>query len=74
MRPRLHSDATANIPLKIYCVSGIETILCLHYYGVVFRSVLTTDHYVCHSECKSISFKIHYVLCLHFYGVVCRTE
>ena len=62
MRPRLHYDATANIPLKIlYYVSSIETILCLHYNGVVFRSVLTTDHYIGHSECKSISLKIHYV-------------
>ena len=48
-------------PLKIYYVSSVETVLCLHYNGVVCRSVLTTDHYICHSEYKSISLKIHYV-------------
>jgi hypothetical protein len=52
---------TVNTPLKIYYVSSIETILCLHYNGVVCRNVLTTDHYICHSEYKSISLKIHYV-------------
>jgi hypothetical protein len=30
IRPRLHYDATANTPLKIYYVSSIKTILCLH--------------------------------------------
>ena len=56
LRPRLHYDATANTPLKNYytflvlrlhCVyvSSIETILCLHYNGVVCRSVLTTELY-----------------------------
>ena len=38
VRPRLHYNATANIPLKIYYVSSIETILCLHYNGVVCRA------------------------------------
>ena len=28
-------------------------VLCLHYNGVVCRSVLTTDHYVWHSGCKT---------------------
>ena len=32
-----------NTQLKIYYVSSIETILCLHYNGVVCRSVLTTE-------------------------------
>jgi hypothetical protein len=47
LRPRLHYDATptANTPLKIYYVSSIKTILCLHYNGVVCRSVLTTELY-----------------------------
>ena len=45
IRPRLHYDATANTPLKIYYVSSIETILCLHYNGAVCRSVLTTELY-----------------------------
>jgi hypothetical protein len=45
LRPRLHYDATANTPLKIYYVSSIETVLCLHYNGVVCRSVLTTELY-----------------------------
>ena len=57
----LQYNATANIPLKIYYVPSIETILCLHYNGVVCRSVLTTDHYICHSEYKSISLLNHYV-------------
>ena len=56
LRPRLHYDATANTPLKIYYVSSIETIMCLHYNGVVCRSVLTTDHYVWHSGCKSLRY------------------
>jgi hypothetical protein len=35
-----------NTPLKIYYVSNIETIfMCLHYNGVVCRSVLTTELY-----------------------------
>ena len=36
----LHYDATANTPLKIYYVSSIKTILCLHYNGAVCHSVL----------------------------------
>jgi hypothetical protein len=61
LRPRLLYDATTNTPLKIYYVSSIETMLCLHYNGVVCRNVLTTDHYICHSEYKLISLKIHHV-------------
>jgi hypothetical protein len=45
LRPRLHYDTTANTPLKIYYVSSIETILCLHFNGVICLSVLTTELY-----------------------------
>jgi hypothetical protein len=45
LRPRLHYDATASTQLKIYYVSSIKTIVCLHYNGVVCRSVLTMELY-----------------------------
>jgi hypothetical protein len=47
-----------NTPLKIYYVSNIETILCLHYNGVVCRSVLTTELYCVYTingvGCRSV--------------------
>jgi hypothetical protein len=49
---RIYTDATVNTPLKIYYVSSTETILCSHYNRVVCRSILTKDHYICHSEYK----------------------
>ena len=57
---RLHYDPNANTPLKIYYFSSVEIILCLHYDGLVWRSVLTTDHYIRHSEYTSISLKIYH--------------
>ena len=67
MRPRLHYDATANTPLKIYYVSSIETIVCLHYNGVVCHSVLTTEINFVKNSLRFL------VLCLHYNGVVCRS-
>ena len=58
IRPRLHYDATANTPLKIYYVSSIETILCLHY-NVRSGLLWPTNYGI--------------ILCLHYNGVVCRS-
>ena len=61
---------------KLNVIYVSKSILCLHYHGVVCRSVLTTDHYICHSEYTSISLKIyhfsqHCVSILHYNRVVC---
>jgi hypothetical protein len=76
-----------NTPLKIYYVSSIETILCLHYNGVVCRSVLTTELYCVYTTTEWVAVysvltaEINFVknslrflvLCLHYNGVVCRS-
>jgi hypothetical protein len=63
---RVMTSLVVWLTFRFYYVSRIETTSCLHYNRVVCRSILTTDHYICHSECNGV------IVIRYAYGV-CRS-